>query len=161
LRDIGDSGDAVVRADALERAASIAGLQADLDAAGTLQAESLAIRREVGDQRGIANSLWKLGQIIHMQGDPAAARPLYEESLALRRGSGRASTYGMGILAFEQGDYASARPLLEESLAARRELGNRLDIVWHLEALAALSAAQGQTVHAARIWGAAERLRED
>ena len=43
----------------------------------------------------------------------------------------------------------------------RRELGDRLGIARALEGAAALAAAQGDSLGAARTWGAAERLREE
>ena len=64
-------------------------------------------------------------------------------------------------MACEQGDFASARALYEESLVIRRELGDRRGIAYSLEGLAAVVAALGSPLRAARIWGAAERLREE
>ena len=49
----------------------------------------------------------------------------------------------------------------EESLVIRRELGDRGGIADSLEGLASVVAALGDSLRAARIWGAAERLREE
>src|SRR5579871_6424352 len=57
----------------------------DYATARALYEESLAIRRELGDKNGIADSLSNLGEMAKEQGDYAAARALYEESLAIRR----------------------------------------------------------------------------
>src|SRR5262249_43540658 len=75
----------VARAGALNGAGVLAYRQGDYAAARSLYEESLAIRRELDDWRGIAASLNNLGVLAHEEGDYAAARPLYEESLALRR----------------------------------------------------------------------------
>jgi hypothetical protein len=64
-------------------------------------------------------------------------------------------------VAYLQGDLASARALYKEGLANRRELGDRLGIARALEGLAAVAAALGSSIRAARIWGAAQRLREE
>ena len=77
--------------------------------------ESLAIRRELGDRRGIASSLTNLGDVAHEQGElrPTPAR-LVEEGLAIRRelGDRRGIAISLGILgsiAHNQGDLAAPR----------------------------------------------------
>src|SRR5262249_50051490 len=52
------------------------------------------------------------------------------------------------------------RRLLAESLGLFRELGSRRGIAECLDALAAVALAGGLAVRAARLWGAAEGLRE-
>jgi predicted ATPase/class 3 adenylate cyclase/tetratricopeptide (TPR) repeat protein len=193
-------------AKALHAAGVLARHQSDYPAAWALHEESLAIRRQLGDPRGIANSLNNLGNVAFYQGDFVSARALYEESLVMRRelgdqgriadslnnlgiaaleqgefASARAlheeslvmrrklgdrggiadSLNNLGIAALEEGEFASARALNEESLAIARELGNRWGIVNSLEGLAPVVAALGSALRAARIWGAAERLREE
>jgi len=67
----------------------------------------------------------------------------------------------MGTLACEQGDYAAARTLHQEALAILRDLGDRWSIALSLEALAFDTANIAGPGRAARLWGAAERLREE
>jgi hypothetical protein len=50
--------------------------------------------------------------------------------------------------------------LFEEGAQITRELGNRLDAPYFAEGLAKLVALRGSSVRAARLWGAAEALRE-
>jgi hypothetical protein len=50
--------------------------------------EGLAIRRELGDERGIADSLNNLGVLAQYEGDHARAAALFEESLLIKRGLG-------------------------------------------------------------------------
>lgn len=59
-----------------------------------------------------------------------------------------------------QGDYAAARTLYEESFALGREMDDKALIASYLEGLADLNVAQGEALWAARLWGAAEALRE-
>src|SRR5262249_33704772 len=74
----------------------------------------------------------------------------------------QASNLGnLGLVAVEQGDYAAARALQQESLQIRREVVDREGIARSLEGLAAAEAPRGQKIPAARLWGAAERLREE
>ncbi len=60
---------------------------------------------------------------------------------------------------FEQ-SYETARSLFEEGLALCQTLGNQVFIAFYLEGLASVIALQGQLAQAARLWGAAERLRK-
>ena len=134
--------------------------------ARALHEESLAIRREVGDRQGLANSLNSLGNLASDQGDFASAQSLHEESLAIKRelgyGQGIASSLNsLGNLASDQGDLVSARARQEESLTIVLELGDRWGIARSLAGLAAVVATLGNSLRAAQIWGAAERLRAE
>lgn len=139
--------------------------QSDYDAARSLYGESLAIKRELGDRQGIAISLFNLGSIASDQGDYALARSLQEESLQLRRELGdrqgiAASLGNLGILAYRHGDYDTARTMQKESLTLRQEIGDRQGAAGSLEAFAFLAVKEKQEESAARLWGAADALRE-
>jgi hypothetical protein len=67
----------------------------------------------------------------------------------------------LGDVICKQGDFASARTLYQESLTILRELGNRGRIAYTLKELGSVVAALGSPLRAARIWAAAERLREE
>jgi non-specific serine/threonine protein kinase len=140
--------------------------QGDFAAARALFEESLAISRELGNRIGIGDSLNNLGMVAHDQGDYPTARMLFEEDLAIGRelrdrSEIARSLNNLGNLANSQGDYPTARMLFEEDLEIGREQGNRRLIVFALEGLASAVAALGGTLRAARVWGAAERLREE
>src|ERR1019366_7073761 len=75
----------MARADALNGAGALAYMQGDYVAARSLYEDSLAIRQELGDRRGVAGSLNNLGIVASHQGDYAAARSLYEDALILNR----------------------------------------------------------------------------
>ncbi len=161
-RELGDrQGVAIL----LNNLGNVACEQGDWAGGRALHEESLAIRRDLGDRRGIASSLSNLGNVAFLQGDHAAAHALHEESLAIRRELGdrlfsAISLHSLGNVAREQGDYPVARAFLEESLAIRREVRDRGGIAESLAGFAALGAAQRQEERAARLWGAAEALRE-
>ena len=242
----GGDGQTQARAKALNTAGILAYYQTDYPAARALHEKSLAIRRQLGDRRGIATSLNNLGNVLYERGDYVSARALHEESLAIKRelgdrrgvagslnnlgnvaldrcdfvsaralyeecvaimrelgdrGDMATSLDNLGIVFYEEGDYVSARKLLGESLAIMRELGDRAGIAtslnnlgnvaceqgdfaaaralheeglaidrelvdrwgtaFALEGLAAVVAALGISARAARLWGAAERLREE
>jgi len=144
----------------------VAMYQGHLTSARERYQESLEILRETGHRLGIATCLHNLGLVAFEQGDYPAARALYQECLAvereLRDQGGIATTLGnLGNVGMGGGQFAGARALHQESLALRRELGDRLGIAMSLEGLAAVAAALDGAVHAARNWGAAERLREE
>ncbi len=138
--------------------------QGDFASARKLYEESLAEQRELGDRQGIAASLNNLGNVARAQGDFASARRLYEESLADYRELGdrqgiAESLNNLGRVACERGDLPATRALHEESLAIRRELGDRRGIAESLEGFADVAFTSARPCRAARIWGAAEQLR--
>ena len=104
------------RAKALNTAGVLAQLQADYPVASTQHEEGLAIRRQLGDQSGIAASLNNLANVFAQRADYSSAKTLYEESLAIRRQLGdrsgiAASLDNLGAVAHAQGDFVSARTL--------------------------------------------------
>jgi DNA-binding CsgD family transcriptional regulator len=54
----------------------------------------------------------------------------------------------------------AAYALFEESLTIAREIGDKLNIPYHLEGFAGVVAVRGEPAWAARLWGVAEALRE-
>jgi len=159
-------GDRSGIAGSLNNLANVCALQSDHSSARTLYEESIAIRRQLGDRSGIAVSLDNLGAVAHFQGDFASARPLIEESLAIMRELGHRAGIAdalniLGTVVTEQSDYAGAWILHEEALLIRRELGDVEGTARSLEGLAAVVAALGSPLRAARIWGAAERIRAE
>lgn len=159
-------GDRQGIANSLNSLGTIACMHGEYAAARALYQESIAIDRELGDRRAIAYSLNNLGNVAHSQGDYLAAHALHEESLTFRRELGdrqgiAGSLSNLGDVAFDQGDYSRARALHMESLAIQRELGDRWGIAYSLEGLSSVMAGLNDPAHAARLWGTAERLREE
>jgi predicted ATPase/DNA-binding winged helix-turn-helix (wHTH) protein len=159
-RMLAQAGDAATseRADALNTAGALAYLQSDYAAAKALHEESLAIRRALGDRRGVATSLSNLGAVACDHGEFASAIPQFEESLAILRELndpwGVAIALGnLGRAANEQGEFASARARIEESLAIKRTLGNRAGIASSLASLANVAHGQGDYAAANALHG--------
>jgi tetratricopeptide (TPR) repeat protein len=147
------------RAKALNGAGNLAYMEGDYAAARALHEESLAIKRDLGDKRGIAISLNNLGSVTHTQGDYAAARSLYEESLALARELGdkrgiAGSLNNLGGYGVMEGEYAAARSLYEESLSISRELGDKWGIAGSLNLLGNVASMEGD-------YAAARSLHEE
>jgi predicted ATPase/class 3 adenylate cyclase len=99
------------------------------------------------------------------QGDLDAAVPQLEESLALCRklGDRRSASMALFILGMTElrrGNLKRGAMFFEEGARITRELGDRLGAPYFAEGLAKLAALRGSPVRAARLWGAAEALRE-
>lgn len=110
--------------------------------------------------------LSNLGGVAEGRGEYAKAATFYRESLDLYREleekRGIALLTGrLGGIARVQADHARAAALYDESLRLHRELGDRLGISQDLEGVAAMRAARGRPGSAARLWAAAEALREE
>jgi predicted ATPase len=113
---------------------------------------------------GIALSITDLGYVAHGQGDYSTAKAQYEMSeLIFRELEDKpciARTHNnLGLVAYDQGDYASAKTQHEQGLILYRTLGDKKRIAESMEAFARLAATEGQSIRAARLWGASEELR--
>ncbi len=136
------------RARTLTVAGGLARLQGDYPTARLRFEESLAISRELADQRGVASSLTGLGLVAYAQGDYPAADALHEESLEIGRKLGdprgiAKALRDLGSVAIKQGNYPAARARLEESLGLLRELGDRWGIAASLNNLGVVADDQG------------------
>ena len=154
-------------ATSLQSLALTLGEQGDHAGARAALQESLAMHRELGSRQGIGYTLNSLGNLACDQGDYATAQPLYEEALVVHRGLGdreciAAALHNLALIAMEQGRPAASRSLDEEALVIRSAMDDRRGIAWSLEALAyATFMLDGKARTAARLWGAAARLREE
>ena len=159
------SGDARGIAVALNNLGWVADQQGDYARARALYQECLPIAREVGDKIAIANTLLNLGLTVEQQGESVSARALMEESLSTFRDIGHKSgialvLLNLGNLAESQTDLALAEGYFSESLKLRHEANEKRPIARNLDGLAQVDWAQGQPARAARLFGAAEALRE-
>jgi predicted ATPase/class 3 adenylate cyclase len=145
-----DERPTAARAKALNRAADLA-TAADVDSARLWVEEALSIHRQLGDQRGIAESVLMLGSTY--EGDWERARDLWEESV--RRfselGDRHYAMLATRLLAWsysELGDPARALALHEENLGEARAAGDEHMEAQSLEALAHLAVTQGRPLDA-------------
>lgn len=152
-------------AKSLELIGIIAYWQGDRDRGAGLLQESLNLLRETGQEWDIATNLLFLGDLRLRQGDYEQASTHLQESLTLfqKLGDKWGLTFalgGLGEIARRQGDYQQAVAHFQQSLTLRYEQNARAEIPYTLEALALTAVEQGQAERAARLWGAAEALRE-
>jgi non-specific serine/threonine protein kinase len=126
---------------------------------------ALPIFRDIGERLGLAYTLKDLARLKFERGEYAEEADLEWESLALSRelGNRRGICFALAGLARDarrRGEFARAEDLLQEVLSIWYELGNRPHLAVTLTGLGALAAAQGNYTRAARLFGAAEVLRE-
>jgi predicted ATPase/DNA-binding SARP family transcriptional activator/DNA-binding CsgD family transcriptional regulator len=127
--------------------------------------EALALSRGSGNVRKNATSLGNLGITMLVHGNPDQATVLLEESLALFRDIGDSSNIAIGLMysalaALTKGDLERVKALSQESLALLQKAEDRQHIPDCLEIMAGAAGAQGLAQRAARLWGAAEAMRE-
>jgi predicted ATPase len=118
------------RAQALCVAGFLALHQGDLVCTVTLSEASLALSRELGEQRGVADAMHNLAGVAFMRNEYARAAELFEECLALYRRLGEQAEIAqmlknLGLIAKDQGDFVRATKFYQESLAIRRALGDK------------------------------------
>ncbi len=148
-----------IRARALSAAGNLARDRGDLDAATGFHQRSLAIRRSLGDARGIAISLNNLGVIARDRGDADETIRCCQESLALFRHLGDRHLAAIALISLamaegQRGNDEQARLFYQESLALFRASGDDWHTGWVLLYLAELQVAHGD--HAAARAHAAE-----
>ena len=121
--------------------------------------------RASGDTAGVLSSLINLGSVALYEGNYDRAESMLEESLAISREGGYREGVGwalnqLGMVAYHRGNLERAELSLRESLAVHKDLGDMGRVASVLEALAETASARKQFGLSARLFGAAERLRE-
>jgi tetratricopeptide (TPR) repeat protein len=137
----------------------------DLERAGALAEEGLLLTREVGSRDWESYAISILGRVARLQGDLEGARALLEEKLETAKEIGRTAEanafLGLGLVCLEAGEHERARALLADSLPLQQEYGTRRNVAAGLEGLGTLAVVNGTHARAARLFGAADALREE
>jgi non-specific serine/threonine protein kinase len=125
---------------------------------------AVAAFQAIDDSLSLIGPLAALGFCVGLRGEPQRAMQLVEESVALARRTGStgrlaiASIY-FGQVALAQGDIERAVAAFEEGLKVSREWESAWSMAECLEGLAVAAGATAQADRAARLLGAAGRLR--
>jgi predicted ATPase/DNA-binding CsgD family transcriptional regulator len=132
--------------------------------------EALALYRELSDSVEVApvfasNALTSLGVTAYLAGNLELAAARLEEALGQQRALGftwnAGQTLGnLGDVARDQGDYRRALAFYQESLVLLSKHRDQRLIAAALAGVASVALALGQPEPAARLFGAAEVLRE-
>lgn len=147
------------RAKALYGAGTLAFIQSDRDASLRLHTESLAIARELQDQKLEADALIGLARVSVLDSDALVMEQHAQASLKAARAAGdqqRVATALHHVVEAirRQGRYQEALPLYDESLLAQRALGNERGIALELHNMGNVARLTGDTATAEK------RLRE-
>jgi len=150
---LSDGCDPRVRADALGVQGWLINMLGDTPRAQELQRQSLALFRDCGDERGMAEALDALGDSAWFQGAYDEARQHYRECLALRRRLGNPSSiglalYSLGRLEVDAGSLDDALPLLEEALLLLRRIDDRRGVALTLNGLGRAALRRGLPLQA-------------
>jgi len=127
--------------------------------------EAAALARQQGDTWMTALALGNLGRIARARGDIKKAVSLHEECLQLWRQQGDSwgitlALINLGALALMVRDYPRAVFLYSSAVEQAYRLRDRASIAYCLEGFAGAAVGTGQLACAARLWAAAEQLRE-
>jgi len=153
-------------ADALLCSGFVARVQEDYIRARSLLQDSLHLSQAIGYEFITAASLHHLGMIAtDAEQDYALARSLLQESLTAYRTLGLPRFIAQVLLSLAEldlrdGDAGHASEQLEASLRMMVEVGEKLGLQHALDTYAQLSIDAGEADRAARLAGAAARLRE-
>lgn len=137
----------------------------ELDRAAETGAESLARVRLLRNGQAPIYLLNVLGQLATARNEHAQALALLTEALerARRESHGREgeawTLRNLGLARHLQGDLDGATADFRASLAMRHAAGQSIGVAWALEGLAGVAVSAGDWARAARLWGAAARLR--
>jgi predicted ATPase/DNA-binding SARP family transcriptional activator/DNA-binding CsgD family transcriptional regulator len=150
----------------LDRLGVLASAKGDREQSISFFSEALKLSRASGNLRRTATSLGNLGITMLVHGDTEQATKLLDESRTLFRDIGDSTNFAIGLMhsalaALIRGEFGRVQLLGEESLQLLQEAENRQHIADCLEVMAGAAGAQNRPLRAARLWGAAERLREE
>ncbi|MBA2714003.1 MAG: hypothetical protein H0U55_10700 [Rubrobacteraceae bacterium] len=147
--------------------AIVATLRADYERAERLYAEGLSLSRE------LASAYWRFlylqnrGWAALLQGEPKRATVLIGEAVELARERRRGfmgllsrPLDNLGWAALLCGELGRAKAQFGENLILSKERGDKRTLLMSLEGLACVAGAEGEDIRAARLFGAAEALKE-
>jgi non-specific serine/threonine protein kinase len=164
-RELGDD-DKEARARVLFYVGVVAMRQADYERSKALFNESLNVSHELADKMYCGLTLVQLGVVATYQGDDERATTCHAQGLAALREFG--DKYGIAYalsrfardVTLRQGHYDQAAASFAESLIVCREVGHSWISEESVDGLGRVASATGRYERAARLFGAAEVLRE-
>jgi len=147
------SVDQLVRSKALHGAGILAGVGGDCEQAREIHEANAALRRQLGDTRGVAMSLLHLADVLRSQGQTERAIDLANECLALFRTLDdrrmcATTLNNLGMALVDRRAFAAARAALEEALSVFRALDCPRQIGCVLDNLGDLARQEGSFARA-------------
>ena len=131
----------------------------------TAYGRSLDYARQMNNLQFISSILCNMGVVAVAQGEFDKASRFYTEALDIARADSNLVTVvtvlaNLSEVALRQQDYPRARQLGIESLVLAHQIGFRMAVAHQLEVIARIENLEGDAAGAARLYGAAEALRE-
>jgi predicted ATPase/DNA-binding winged helix-turn-helix (wHTH) protein len=128
--------------------------------------ESVDRARATGDRKALFSGLGLLAVVLHRQGQWAAAHELFEQALAMAREDGGPWETGSTFNDIARAECDEGHPDLAlkhfaEGMTILHGLGNRQGVIESLEGFAGVAAETAAPRRAARLWGAADALRQE
>ena len=125
--------------------------------------QALALSREAGDQRGVANALWGVGNYRYFKNADDEGIPYFQEALEIYQREGDLtmaawSLHMMGAGLLRQGNPEEAHEPLRQALRDFHAAGDVSGLAIVLDDLASESVAHEDLPRAARLWGAARAI---
>ena len=159
------AGDEAQIASALGNLGVIGLEQRDLGTARSLLEQALEINRRIGNQLQTNRTLINLSLVAIAADDFVSARRYLEEAVAINTALGdswglTAALINLGDVHRAEGDLAAARSCFAESLRLAVSIEDKESIAFALEGAAGVAAAASDGDRAARLWGAADALRD-
>jgi predicted ATPase len=141
-------------------------LSGDYSAAAKIYEESVSLSETLGDQLAIGNGLLNLGSALEMAGELDGATHYLHRAMPIFEQIGDFGGVGyvqylLGHVARRRNDLPQAEQFLHLSFVTLDQVGDRASLALVLETLAGTSLDSGLPHRAARLFGAADRLRED
>jgi predicted ATPase/DNA-binding CsgD family transcriptional regulator len=159
------AGDRILIAEALLQLAATAWGVGDTERGKEIYEEGVILCREAGYTFRLPDFLFSLGYQLLLEGDYERGTALNEEAVAICREHGykRSLNFALDNLGWAtllQGHHLRAKSFYEESLAISKELGDKACASESLDGLACIAGATGEPARAARLFGAAEAMRD-
>ena len=128
--------------------------------------ESITIKEDLGDRKGIQKSSYNLGILLKKQGDLLQAEKLYKKSLSIADELGDKKAVamviqGIAIMLKSRGEIKEAEKLYRQSLAIREELGDKAGIALTIGNIANLLKSRGEIKEAEKLYRQSLAIREE
>ncbi|MBI5651877.1 MAG: hypothetical protein HZC40_15785 [Chloroflexi bacterium] len=159
-------GDMHMYALALNSHAVVDYFEGHLHKAKTSYEHALRIFQELNDKIGVGAAVVGLGDIARLQGNYAEASALLQKNLTLHRNMGQVhrevvlDLYYLGLLELTKGNLRESNEYLQESITQAHKANLRFWLPFLMDAFGYLAATVKLPERAARLFGAAEVLRE-
>ncbi len=156
--------DAPGHAEALTCFGIVTGLKGDYEQGIQFCQRGLAAYRELDYQPGICTALTTLAFLTLAQGNATQAIPLSQEAIRLLRTTGHRthllySLFTLAQAALFQEDRILARTTCQEAIQLAQALQHTYGLAASLGLIAGLASLEGQSIQAARFFGAAQALQ--